>query len=304
MTVSRNKSVHGAAYEAPPEEGFLAGSSRNGRNKPGNRPRRDPELDLRPEASRVWRGVGSALKLVSGVIVVVLASAVVAWGAYRYALTTPRFAVRHVEIKGSRRLADEQIAKLTGVELGRNMFQIDTDDAERRVLREPWVREVKITRQLPSTLRIELVERQAFALAAISDQLYLVTKTGEPFKRVEPADPYDLPVITGISPDGLARDRRLEIERIGRAIEVLRTYERVPLSRVHPAQEVNLNDEGMASLTIGSAGITLQLGKGPWRKKLLMGARVLGQLGPKGRLPGIIFLDNQAHPERVVVRLR
>jgi hypothetical protein len=27
-------------------------------------------------------------------------------------------------------------------------------------------------------------------------------------------------------------------------------------------------------------------------------------LGKKGRTPGIVFLDNQAHPERVVVRMR
>ena len=37
---------------------------------------------------------------------------------------------------------------------------------------------------------MDLVEREAFALAAISDALYLVTKRGEALQaRVEPADP-------------------------------------------------------------------------------------------------------------------
>ena len=35
-----------------------------------------------------------------------------------------------------------------------------------------------------------------------------------------------------------------------------------------------------------------------------MAAQVLGELGAKGRTPGIVFLDNEAHPERVVVRMR
>jgi hypothetical protein len=35
-----------------------------------------------------------------------------------------------------------------------------------------------------------------------------------------------------------------------------------------------------------------------------MAERVIGQLAAKGRVPGIVFLDNIAHPERVVVRMR
>jgi cell division protein FtsQ len=61
---------------------------------------------------------------------------------------------------------------------------------------------------------------------------------------------------------------------------------------------------GGAVLTVGKDGVTLELGHGPWRKKLLMAARVIGRLRAKGQQPGIVFLDNEAHPERVVVRMR
>jgi cell division protein FtsQ len=297
--MSRPRNLHGKAIEAPPEHGSLPSTPL----KPNLRTKRSLPEDAAPPAP-VWPSVWSALKLLSGVLVVILASSAVAWGAYRYALTTPRFAVRNLQIEGSRRLSEEQIAKLSGVELGRNIFQLNTDEAERKLLLDPWVREVKITRQLPATLRIEFSEREPFALAAIADELYLLTKAGEPFKRFEPGDPYDLPVVTGISREGLAKDRKLEVERINGALEVLRSYERVPLSQVHPAEEVNLSEDGAASLSVGNSGITLQLGKAPWRKKLLMACRVFDQLARKGRTPGIVFLDNQAHPERVVVRLR
>jgi hypothetical protein len=50
--------------------------------------------------------------------------------------------------------------------------------------------------------------------------------------------------------------------------------------------------------------VTLELGTGPWRKKLLMAEEVVGELRKKGRTPGIVFLDNTSHPERVVVRMR
>jgi cell division protein FtsQ len=161
-----------------------------------------------------------------------------------------------------------------------------------------------VTRRLPSTLRVELTEREASAVVALAEHVYLVTREGVPFKEVEPGDPYDLPLITGASPENLARDRTREIERIQTGLEVLHQYERVPLSKVYPAEEVHLADAGDVTLTAGKDGVTLELGTGPWRKKLLMAEEVVGELRRKGRTPGIVFLDNQAHPERVVVRMR
>jgi hypothetical protein len=35
-----------------------------------------------------------------------------------------------------------------------------------------------------------------------------------------------------------------------------------------------------------------------------MGEQVVAEMRRKGRSPGIVFLDNTAHPERVVVRMR
>jgi cell division protein FtsQ len=298
MKRAGKKPVHGAALDAP-DEGFSADESpKRGGNRLRARP--EPSASGGPGLRRVW----AALKVASGVVLVVLTSAAVAWGVYRYALTTPRFAVRKLDVHGSRRLTDERVAKLLGVEIGRNIFQVDTDLAERRLLTEPWVRDVKLTRQLPNTLRVELSEREAVAIAAISDELYLVTQAGEPFKRLEPSDPFDLPVVTGISAAALVQDRRLEVQRIGEGLELLRSYERLAQSKVHPAQEVHLGEDGAAQLVVGERGISLQLGKAPWRKKLLMAERVLEQVARKGRAPGVIFLDNVAHPERVVVRLK
>jgi cell division protein FtsQ len=161
-----------------------------------------------------------------------------------------------------------------------------------------------MTRRLPSTLRVELSEREASAVVALGDHLYLVTHEGVPFKEIQAGDPYDMPLISGASPENLQRDRKREIERIQVGLEVLRQFERLHLSRVYPAEEVHLADAGDVTLTCGKDGVTLELGTGPWRKKLLMAEEVVGELRKKGRTPGIVFLDNQAHPERVVVRMR
>ena len=295
---------HGSGIVAP-DEGFAAGESPT----PGavqakaasNRHSSQPEMrGPRSVGALLW----SAVKLASGLAVVVGASLAVAWSAHHYALTSPRFAIRTVDLVGAKRSTLEQLKSEAGVTVGANIFALDTDAAERKLLENPWISEVKVTRRLPNTLRIELSERDASAVVSLGEHLYLVTREGVPFKAIEIGDPYDMPLVTGASPENLQRDRKREIERIQTGLEVLRQFERVPLSRVYPAEEVHIADAGDVTLTCGKDGVTLELGTGPWRKKLLMAEEVVGELRKKGRTPGIVFLDNQAHPERVVVRMR
>jgi cell division protein FtsQ len=161
-----------------------------------------------------------------------------------------------------------------------------------------------VTRDLPRVLRIEIKEREPAALSVFNERLYLVTADGEPFKALSPGDPADFPLITGASVDGMSRDRARELDRVRVGLEVLEQYGRVPLSKTQPAQEVHLADSGDVTLTAGKEGITFELGRDGYRRKLLMGEQVVAEMRKKGRSPGIVFLDNQAHPERVVVRMR
>jgi cell division protein FtsQ len=239
-----------------------------------------------------------------GLALVIGTSISVAYSVRHYALTSPRFSIQEVNLIGGKRVSPEQARALAGVVLGSNVFALDTALAERKLLENPWVSEARVTRDLPRSLRIEIKEREAAALAVFSDRLYLVTADGEPFKELAAGDPADFPLITGVSVEGLSRDRPREIDRVKAGLEVLEQYGRVPLSRTQPAQEVHLADSGDVVLTAGKEAITFELGKDAYRRKLLMGEQVVGEMRRKGRSPGIVFLDNQAHPERVVVRMR
>lgn len=293
--------VHGATVVAP-DEGFVPGESPPPAPVAPARGKRASSIP--PEPRKLGSVLWSALKLASGLLVVVGTALAVAWSVHRYALTSPRFAIREIELDGGGRVSLADVKKQAGVDVGTNIFAFDTERATQKLLENPWIEQAKLSRKLPSTLRVELTLREAAAMAVIADKLYLVTRGGEPFKQIEPDDPRDLPVITGVSIENLARDRAREVERLKTALEVLRQYERLPLSRTYPAEGVHLADSGDVTLTVGKEGIALELGQGPFRRKLLMAEEVTGALRRKGRTPGIVFLDNRAHPERVVVRMK
>ena len=297
MNVKTRPARHGGVRA--PEESFSFDDSET-----------EPETDApaaaapSPSRSPLAAKLIAALRLGLGLALVIGTSVAVAYSVRHYALTSPRFAIQEVNLRGGKRVSPEQAQQQAGVVLGSNVFALDTALAERKLLENPWISQARVTRDLPRALRMEIKEREAVALAVFSDRLYLVTADGEPFKELAPGDPADFPLITGASVEGLSRDRARELERVRIGLEVLQQYSRLPLSKTQLAQEVHLADSGDVVLTAGKEGITFELGKDGYRRKLLMGEQVVAEMRRKGRSPGIVFLDNQAHPERVVVRMR
>lgn len=297
MSMRPQAGRHGAIRA--PEESFSLEDERD--EASGSLPATLPAAD---QPRGLGSRIGAALRLGLGLALVIGTSVSVTYSVRHYALTSPRFAIQELNLHGGKRVSPEQARTQAGVTLGENVFALDTAQAERKLLENPWIAEARVTRDLPRALRVEIREREPAALAVFSDRLYLVTAEGEPFKELVPGDPADYPLITGVSVEGLSRDRPREIDRVKEGLDVLEQYSRVPLSKTQPAQEVHLADSGDVVLTAGKEGITFELGKDAYRRKLLMGEQVVAEMRRKGRSPGIVFLDNQAHPERVVVRMK
>ncbi|MGE5226252.1 MAG: cell division protein FtsQ/DivIB [Planctomycetaceae bacterium] len=91
-----------------------------------------------------------------------LALAVAAAFAATY---TPLFAAAHVRVSGERRLTGAEVAALAGVHEGTNVFHLDVAAAVARLETSPWIASATVERDLPSTVRIRVVERQPVAIS-------------------------------------------------------------------------------------------------------------------------------------------
>jgi cell division protein FtsQ len=126
------------------------------------------------------------------------------------------FDAREVEVTGTRMLAPHEVMQVTGIRPGVSVW---TDPAawEAALRRHPAVAEVEITRRLPATLRVRVVERRAVALLE-DGVLRPATADG----RVLPASPVDLPLLRvraavqrGRVTDAAARAALAEMGRLG-----------------------------------------------------------------------------------------
>ena len=100
------------------------------------------------------------------VLLSALVTGALAYGSvigYRFATTSPTFALREVKISGADRASQAALVKLGGITLGVNLFVVDTTAIERALSSHPWVKRVSVHRRLPSTLAIELAEHTPVA---------------------------------------------------------------------------------------------------------------------------------------------
>jgi len=257
-----------------------------------------------PEGRPLGAVVAQGVKVLSGVLFVAAVSTALAFGLHYYARTTPRFAITSLSVEGIRRLSREDVLSLAGAELGENIFSFDAQAAQAQLIRSPWVERAEVRRKLPSTIEISVREHQPAALLVALKKTFLVSEQGQVIKEASPGDPHDLPVITGISVAELRRDRPAELARVKAALELLDHYDELPLAKNYPAEEVHLEDDGGAVLTVGATGLALALGRPPWTGSLHRAVRIVGRTAEQGGTPGMVFLDSEAHPERAVVRLR
>ncbi len=245
----------------------------------------------------------TVVRAVLGGGLVLALSITVAWGARRHILASPRFAVDDIVVTGAHHRSPEQLAALAGVVRGMNVFGIDLERARGRLLADPWVETATIARRLPGRVLIQVTEREIGGVVALPET-YLAARDGTIFKRFEPGDPVDLPVVTGVTADAISQDREGVKRTVARALDLAADYEHGPLGAREPLQEIHVSNGGALTLVVGKDGLSLALGLPPFRRKLEQTARIFGELERRGTKPSLIMLDDEARPERVVVRTR
>jgi cell division protein FtsQ len=228
----------------------------------------------------------------------------VAWSARHYVKTSARFAVTDVVTSGAKRRSEAELATTAGIAKGQNVFSVDLDKARVNLLADPWISDASLSRQLPGTIFLNVVEREAAGLVVSGGDTYLVTREGTIIKRIDVGDPTDLNVVTGLPMQQLVDDREGATRTIRRALDLAFDYEHSPLAQRSPLQEVHIEANGEMTLSIGKSTVMLHMGAPPYRKKLEQAVRVVAELDRRGAKPDEIMLDNEARPERVVVRMR
>lgn len=278
----------------------MRSGARMGRKK--NRRRSDPgrkKARVRGAAMGALRFTArllGAVFFVGGVFAAVI-------GVYVWATSSPTFAVTEVRVEGNERASLEEVAPLTGIRAGTNIFLVDTGAAERRLAGHPWVRSAAVRREPPGLVVVALREYEPAAVVALGS-LYLSDAAGTVFKQAVAGDEADLPIFSGIDADEGDEQVRAEILR---GLDVVSRWEASGLPADLQVSQVHLDPLRGSTLTVvGPSGddrpMVVHLAARDVDARLARLSDLLDVLSERGERPKEVFLDNRARPQWVVAR--
>ena len=88
------------------------------------------------------------------------------------------FEVKHVRVTGTNRMDEQQVYARALAQKDRPMPQVEIEALRAELLELPWVKDARVSVQLPSTLAIDIVERTPHAVLQKPDTLMLIDASG------------------------------------------------------------------------------------------------------------------------------
>jgi cell division septal protein FtsQ len=203
----------------------------------------------------------------------------------------PVFGLEKVVVGGSTRLSADEAMALAGLSRGMNLLHLDLGRASAALERLPFVRQAKVVRELPDTVRVEIEERRPAILVALGP-LYVADEEGVLYRRLRPDERPALPLLTGLPRDGARLRPALVAERIRDALALARALGR------RCFEEISWHEiQGMSVLLCD--GPEARVGRPPFEPKVARLWKALRR-APRARA---IFVDDERRPERAVVRM-
>lgn len=134
---------------------------------------------------------------------------VTAWAHDEWAGAVARagFQVKRVEVVGANRIDYLKVYDIALSQQNRSMAAVDLDGVRTDLLKYGWIKEARVSRRLPETLVIDVVERAPTAVWQHNRRLSLIDDDGVVLEPVTAATMPDLPLLIG--PGANRRSREL-----------------------------------------------------------------------------------------------
>lgn len=107
------------------------------------------------------------------------------------------FEVKRVEVRGVKNLNELKVYEKALAERDRAMPLVDLDRLRAELLELSWVEDARVSRQLPDTLVIDIVERKPHAVLRKADRFVLIDATGHELETIDRKDVQGKLIVSG-----------------------------------------------------------------------------------------------------------
>ncbi len=192
------------------------GVAGSGIHAPTDRRFRRP--DVRPERRRLARVTWRIARWGGPVLVAML----LAFWLGQVLVASEWLRVQQVVVRGNVRLSTDDVEMLLTGMRTENILSVELDDYRQRLLESPWIERATLSRVLPGTIDVAIVERTPMAIARLGQQLFLVDVSGGIIEEfgVGHRD-LDLPIVDGLVQAPGTRRTEAQADRVQLAADLL-----------------------------------------------------------------------------------
>lgn len=125
---------------------------------------------------------------------------------YAQAVGRAGFQVKKVEVVGADRIDRLKVYDIALAQKDRSMAAVDLENVRRDLMRYGWIKDARVSRRLPDTLVVDIVERSPAAIWQHGGRLSLIDEKGVVLEPVSVATMPDLPLVIGPQANRRAQD--------------------------------------------------------------------------------------------------
>ena len=116
------------------------------------------------------------------------------------------FQVKKVEVVGADRIDRLKVYDIALAQKDRSMAAVELEDVRRDLMQYGWIKDARVSRRLPDTLVVDIVERTPAAIWQNDGRLSLIDDSGVVLEPVTVATMPDLPLVIGPNANRRAQD--------------------------------------------------------------------------------------------------
>ncbi len=176
-------------------------------------------------------------------------------------LCSPIFDIRNIEIIGNSKNSKEKIISFSGLELHTNIFKFNKGLVKEKIKENAYIESVELTRKLPSTVQIEIEEREVKYMLQFADSYVYINNQGYMLEISN--EKLDVPILIGFTTDlsNIKAGNRINVADLNKMNMVIKIYEVAKSNGLGELiTKIDISNEKNYTIILEKEGKTVYLG--------------------------------------------
>lgn len=188
------------------------------------------------------------------------------------ALKLTYFNIKTIQVTNNFNLTANEVIKTSGIFKDNNIFYVSFKKSKENLLSNPYILDVNLKRKLPSTIIIDIKERNAVFYINVDNKLYVIDKDGVVLEEKSSIAGMKLTKLDGVSKDSIKIGKQLVLDD-SRKIDVIRNITELLSLNNSETVMTSLDISDIISLKAYYGNMCVKLGSGENLKNKLNKAK-------------------------------